>query len=50
VIEGREEVDGEHRFRVRFKTSSQDIVAAAAWRQFDGVWKITSITAEGLHT
>ena len=49
VIEGQEEVDGEQRFRVRFKTSSQDIVAAAAWRQFDGVWKITSITAEGLH-
>ncbi|HWC29698.1 MAG TPA: hypothetical protein VG845_06410 [Dehalococcoidia bacterium] len=49
AIEAREEADGEHRFRVRFKTSSQDIVAAAAWRQFDGVWKITSIAAEGLH-
>jgi hypothetical protein len=34
---------------VRFKTSSQDIVAAASWRQIDGVWKITAISAEGLH-
>jgi hypothetical protein len=48
AIEGHEEADGEHRYRVRFKTSSQDILAAAAWRRFDGVWKITSITAEGL--
>ena len=41
--------DGQHHFRVRFKTTSQDIVAAASWRQFDGVWKITAIAAEGLH-
>ncbi len=49
VIESREEADGEQRFRVRFKTSSHDIVATVAWRQFDGFWKITSIAAEGLH-
>jgi hypothetical protein len=48
-VESHEEsADGEHRFRVRFKTSSQDIVASASWRQFDGVWKITAIGAEGL--
>jgi hypothetical protein len=34
---------------VRFKTSSQDIVAAASWRQFEGVWKITAISVQGLH-
>ena len=51
VVESHEEAaDGEHHFRVRFKTSSQDIVASASWRQFDGVWKITAIAAEGLHT
>lgn len=49
-IESHEEAaDGEHHFRVRFKTTSQDIVAAASWRQFDGVWKITAISADGLH-
>jgi hypothetical protein len=49
-IESREESgDGEHSFTVRFKTSSQDIVASASWRQFDGVWKITAISAQGLH-
>ncbi len=48
-IESREETDGEQRFRVRFKTSSQDIMAATSWRQIDGVWKITSISAQGLH-
>jgi hypothetical protein len=49
VLEAHDEADGEHHYRVRFKTSSQDIVAAASWRQFDGVWKITAISAEGLH-
>ena len=50
VVESHEEsVDGEHSFRVRFKTSSQDIVARASWRRFNGVWKITSIEAQGLH-
>jgi hypothetical protein len=50
VVESHEEsADGEHSFRVRFKTSSQDIVAEASWRQFDGVWKITAIAAQGLH-
>jgi hypothetical protein len=50
AVESHEEsADGEHSFRVRFKTSSQDIVARASWRQFDGVWKITSISADGLH-
>jgi hypothetical protein len=49
AIEAHEEAGGEHRYRVRFKTTSRDIVAAAAWRQLDGVWKITSIAAEGLH-
>jgi hypothetical protein len=49
-IESHEESpDGEHSFRVRFKTTSQDIVADASWRQFDGVWKITAISAQGLH-
>jgi hypothetical protein len=49
-VESHEEAaDGEHHFRVRFKTSSQDIVATANWRQIDGVWKITAIAAEGLH-
>ncbi len=49
-VESHEEsTDGEHHFRVRFKTSSQDIVASASWRQLGGVWKITAITAEGLH-
>lgn len=47
-VEAREEVDGEHRFVVRFKTSGRDIVARASWRQLDGLWKITSISAEGL--
>ncbi len=50
-VESHEEAaDGEHHFRVRFKTSSQDIVASASWRQIDGVWKITAIAAAGLHT
>jgi len=50
AVESHEEsADGQHHFRVRFKTTSQDIVAAASWRQFDGVWKITAIAAEGLH-
>ena len=49
-VESHEEsANGEHSFRVRFKTSSQDIVADASWRQFDGVWKITAIAAQGLH-
>lgn len=48
-IESHEERDGEHHFRVRFKTSSQDILAEASWRLVDGVWKITSINAQGLH-
>ena len=49
-LESHQELaDGEHRFRVRFKTTSQDIVASASWRQIDGVWKITAIAAEGLH-
>ena len=50
-VESHEEAaDGEHHFKVRFKTSSQDIVASASWRQFEGVWKITAIAAEGLRT
>jgi hypothetical protein len=49
VIEAHETAGDEQRYRVRFKTSSQDIVAATAWRQIDGVWKIISIAAEGLH-
>jgi hypothetical protein len=49
-IESHDEAaDGEHHFRVRFKTSSQDIVAATSWRQVGGVWKITAISAQGLH-
>ncbi len=44
-----ESADGEHHFRVRFHTTSQDVVATASWRQIDGVWKITAIAAEGLH-
>jgi hypothetical protein len=48
-IESHEEVDGEHRFGVRFKTSAQDFRASASWRAFDGAWKITSIKiVEGL--
>ena len=48
TVESREVVDGEHRYVVRFKTSAQDIVARAYWRQLDGAWKITSIAADGL--
>jgi len=48
VIESQEEIDGEFRFRVRFKTSSRDIVANATWRLVDGAWKITHISADGL--
>jgi hypothetical protein len=47
-VESREESAGEHRFVVRFKTSAQDLLARAAYRQVDGAWKITSISAEGL--
>ncbi len=51
AIESHDEsAAGEHHFRVRFKTTSQDIVASASWRQIEGVWKITAIAAEGLHT
>ena len=49
VLSHSERPDGEHHFRVRFQTSSQDIVASASWRQIEGVWKITAIAAEGLH-
>ena len=47
-VESRDVADGEHRFVVRFKTSAQDIVAKASWRDFGGAWKIVSISAEGL--
>ena len=47
-IESRETVGEEQRFVVRFKTSAQDIVAKASWRDFGAGWKITSISAEGL--
>jgi hypothetical protein len=40
--------DGTHRFVVRFRTSAQDIIAKASWKQLDGYWKITSISADGL--
>jgi hypothetical protein len=48
VIESEEEANGEYRFRVRFKTTSRDIVAVASWRQVGGVWKITYLAADGL--
>ena len=47
-VESREEAGGEHRFVVRFKTTAQDILARASYRQIDGAWKITAISAEGL--
>lgn len=47
-FEVSETVGDEERFVVRFKTSAQDIIAKASWRQIDGAWKIVSITAEGL--
>jgi len=48
-FESREQLpDGTHRFVVRFKTSAQDIIARASWKQLDGLWKITSISADGL--
>ena len=47
-VESREEAGGEHRFVVRFRTSAQDLVARASYRQIDGAWKITSISADGL--
>jgi len=48
-FDSREELpDGTQRFVVRFKTSAQDIIARASWKQLDGFWKITSISAEGL--
>lgn len=47
-FESREVVDGDHRFVVRFKTSAQDVIARASWRNIDGAWKIVSISAEGL--
>ena len=49
-IESRETAGDEQRFVVRFKTSAQDIVAKASWRDFGGAWKIVSISAEGLPT
>jgi hypothetical protein len=48
VIDAREEVAGEHRFRVRFQTSMGDINARATWRQVAGAWKITSLGVDGL--
>jgi hypothetical protein len=48
AVESREEAGGEHRFVVRFKTSAQDIVARATWRDMGGAWKIVSISADGL--
>jgi hypothetical protein len=48
IIESEEEADGVHSFRVRFKTTSRDIVAVASWRQIEGVWKITHLAADGL--
>jgi hypothetical protein len=47
-VESREVSGGEHRFVVRFKTAGQDILARAAYQQLDGIWKITSISVEGL--
>jgi hypothetical protein len=47
-VESRETVGEEQRFVVRFKTSAQDIVAKASWRDFGAGWKIVSISAEGL--
>ena len=47
-IESREESNGEYRFVARFKTTARDVIARASWKQFDGAWKITSISAEGL--
>ena len=43
AIELHEEVNREHRFRVRFQTNQGELVANATWRQIDGAWKITSI-------
>lgn len=48
AIEARDASNGEERYVVRFKTSAQDIVARASWRQAGGAWKIVSISAEGL--
>jgi hypothetical protein len=48
TVESREVIGNEHRYVARFKTSAQDIVARASWRQIDGAWKITSIAADGL--
>jgi hypothetical protein len=47
-IESREAAGDEQRFVVRFKTSAQDIVAKASWKDFGAGWKIVSISAEGL--
>jgi hypothetical protein len=47
-IESHEESNGVHRFQVRFKTSVRDVMAHATWRQIDGAWRITSISADGL--
>ncbi len=46
-IESREESNGEYRFVARFKTTAHDVLARASWKQIDGAWKITSISAEG---
>jgi hypothetical protein len=46
VIDSQEEAAGEHRFRVRFTTTGDDIRAFATWRQLDGVWRITAIGLE----
>ena len=47
VIESHEEVDGEHRFGVRFVTPARDFRASATWKAIDGAWKITAIGVEG---
>lgn len=47
-VEEHESDGGDERFVVRFKTTAQDIVARATWRQVDGAWKIAAISADGL--
>ena len=48
VIESHEEMDGAHRFGVRFVTSARDFRASATWKAIDGFWKITAIGVEDL--
>lgn len=48
TIESHEELNGDHRYGVRFLTSGPELNAQATWRLIGGAWKIVSIGVIGL--